>query len=107
MNRWVIMMLCTFCSYIWAGDLFFSAVKDGRNELVNKLIKSRVIDINAVDERDYTPLMHASLYGYINIVKTLLNHLNIDAAYINRKNESALNLASYAEHVEVMEELVG
>lgn len=69
--------------------LLFAAV-GGEKELITLLLKSSLIDANAVDVEGRTALIHAVQLGYSNAVEILLNSGSVNVNYQNPKGFSAL-----------------
>lgn len=64
------------------NDMFFTYVEKGVVPAIIELLLSKTIDVNMVDHDGHTPLMVASKYGHIAIVKLLLKN----GAEINTEN---------------------
>ena len=85
-------------------EFFVHAIIGNLTEVQKQLEDSyRTIDINFCDKRGMTALHWASKYGYLEIVRSLINTPEINVNR-ERKNEraTALMLASYNGHSEVV-----
>ena len=49
-------------------------------------------DVNQCDEHDWSPLMHASTRGKIDVIDVLVSH-GADVSFVNKKNQTSLLLA--------------
>ena len=77
--------------------LLRSAVRDNDIDLVDSLTKYDIINTN-----DSYPLRYASTYGYLPMVKLLINK----GANLNALHEHALRNASFFGHIEIVKLLV-
>jgi len=59
-------------------------------------------DVNIQDRIEHTVLMYASVYGYTEIVKLLLQKEGIDVNIQNNCGNTALILASVCGHTEIV-----
>lgn len=112
-RRYFILTLVCFFSFYFLGctkksdinNALMSAVKQGNNYIVEKLLKDGA-DVNAVHSQDgCSPLIIASAEGYNSTVKLLLNHgANVNARC--KDNSTALLIASMKGYLAVVESLL-
>ncbi|MFN8576268.1 MAG: ankyrin repeat domain-containing protein [Candidatus Sericytochromatia bacterium] len=84
--------------------VYFSIIKNFKNQL-NFLYENNV-ELNILDDDGNNVLMLASLMGYTDLVKELIEKFKID---VNSKNINGLNagfLAAYNDHYETLELLI-
>jgi len=79
-----------------------------KDEVLNKLkeLFSDKIDFNIQDENGLTPLMYASLYGKLEIVKLLINH-GADINVENKEGLTALIISVKKRNYHIMNYLIG
>ncbi|XP_034978406.2 KN motif and ankyrin repeat domain-containing protein 4 [Zootoca vivipara] len=77
-------------------------VSHDREDMVKALLSCGA-DVNLQDDAGLSPLMVASQYGNIEIVKLLLTHPSCDAALIDKAGNSALSIALKSAHKEIAE----
>lgn len=85
---------------------FFAAVKDGRNQQVEEMLKENPMLVYDHDEQNLTPLHWAAREGFQNIVRLLIQdyHSNFDAR--DCYGRTPLHLAVIHERVECIYRLV-
>nr|XP_020663414.1 KN motif and ankyrin repeat domain-containing protein 4 [Pogona vitticeps]XP_020663415.1 KN motif and ankyrin repeat domain-containing protein 4 [Pogona vitticeps] len=77
-------------------------VSHDREDMVKALLSCDA-DINLQDDSGLSPLMVASQYGNIEIVKLLLAHPGCDTTLTDKAGNSALSLALKSAHMEIAE----
>ncbi|KAJ7332648.1 hypothetical protein JRQ81_014828 [Phrynocephalus forsythii] len=77
-------------------------VSHDREDMVKALLSCGA-DINLQDDSGLSPLMVASQYGNVEIVKLLLAHPGCDATLTDKAGNSALSLALKSAHTEIAE----
>ncbi|XP_026574243.1 KN motif and ankyrin repeat domain-containing protein 4-like [Pseudonaja textilis] len=77
-------------------------VSHDREDMVKALLSCNA-DINLQDEDGLSPLMVASQYGNLEMVKLLLSHPGCDPALVDKAGNSALSLALKSAHMEIVE----
>nr|XP_060629613.1 KN motif and ankyrin repeat domain-containing protein 4 [Anolis sagrei ordinatus]XP_060629614.1 KN motif and ankyrin repeat domain-containing protein 4 [Anolis sagrei ordinatus]XP_060629615.1 KN motif and ankyrin repeat domain-containing protein 4 [Anolis sagrei ordinatus]XP_060629616.1 KN motif and ankyrin repeat domain-containing protein 4 [Anolis sagrei ordinatus] len=77
-------------------------VSHDREDMVKALLSSGA-DINLQDDTGLSPLMVASQYGNMDIVKLLLDHPGCDTTLNDKAGNSALSMALKSAHVEIAE----
>ncbi|KAH0618550.1 hypothetical protein JD844_017872 [Phrynosoma platyrhinos] len=77
-------------------------VSHDREDMVKALLSCGA-DINLQDDAGLSPLMVASQYGNMEIVKLLLDHPACDTALTDTAGNSALSMALKSAHVEIAE----
>lgn len=69
------------------------------NQLINYEVDStHLVEINAVDYNDNTPLHYAAHHGHTEIIKCLLKVNDIDVNCKDRKGNTPLHLAALNGH---------
>uniref|UniRef100_A0A670ZXP6 KN motif and ankyrin repeat domain-containing protein 4 n=1 Tax=Pseudonaja textilis TaxID=8673 RepID=A0A670ZXP6_PSETE len=77
-------------------------VSHDREDMVKALLSCNA-NINLQDEDGLSPLMVASQYGNLEMVKLLLSHPGCDPALVDKAGNSALSLALKSAHMEIVE----
>ncbi|XP_061489256.1 KN motif and ankyrin repeat domain-containing protein 4 isoform X2 [Rhineura floridana] len=77
-------------------------VSHDREDMVKALLSCGA-DVNLQDDAGLSPLMVASQYGNIEIVKLLLTHPSCDTVLTDKAGNSALSIALKAAHMEIAE----
>lgn len=77
----------------------------GSEECVSLLIDAGS-NVNAKDDDDMTPLMHACMNSHINIVNILI-FFNVDVTLSNNNGCNALHLAAASDNLDIVTTLVG
>ncbi|KAH6916248.1 ankyrin repeat-containing domain protein [Coprinopsis sp. MPI-PUGE-AT-0042] len=86
--------------------LFVAAARWGIEELVEILLSSRRIDVNAGDDDKNTALMYAAEGGRLGVVKQLLASEDVDLHLTNKRGETALLCAARSGCLEVVDHLL-
>jgi ankyrin repeat protein len=81
--------------------IIFDAIYENNIETIDKLLREG-IDVNMRDKYQNTPLMIASAYGKIGIVKRLLK-AGADTSLVNKEGKSAKDLASINKHKAIVD----
>lgn len=94
----------------WPPPLYLAA-KNGHAEVVEFLIKCKNIDhielnVNFVDDKQWTLLHWATARGYTEILKTLVISLGININAKDKENRTPLHLAAQNNSIEVVKFLV-
>jgi ankyrin repeat protein len=87
-----------------SSEAFNEAAISGNLETVRRAIALGSVDINSVDEDDYTALMHAAEVGNADIVAELLK-ADVDINAVNEEGMTALALAAVNGHADVVANL--
>jgi len=100
-------MLLWLCSFSTSkAQSLIEAVSKNDSAKVVKLINQGA-DVNTVDNGGNTPLMLAARWGYISIVKTLLDHGALPDKVRSPKGRTALMIAcAYYSNLEICKMLV-
>ncbi|MBY0449992.1 MAG: ankyrin repeat domain-containing protein [Cyanobacteria bacterium] len=77
------------------------AARTNRFKLIPLLLKAKA-SVNCIDHYRQTPLIHASVYGYLECIKALLSQSKIDINAADDKGNTALILAAGRRHSEVV-----
>ena len=101
-------------------DFRFSIRKDSKKEIIEKLNKAilgnkldefieimdnryEFIDINSyLDNSKYAAIHYAAMYGYVEMMKTLINRYRVNVNLISIDKWSALHLAAYKGHIGIV-----
>jgi len=63
------------------------------------IISDKVVDVNAADNKGWTPLMHASKLGHFDVVEALLHERNVDFGRQTKTGHTATELSMfYRQH---------
>ena len=84
---------------------FLNACRNGQKGIVQIFLKKGGIDVNKRDAEGNTPLYHACLKGYRDIVNLLLDS-EADATITNNLSETPLHAASRSGNKEIIGKLV-
>lgn len=75
-------------------------------EVISTLASSHgVIDVNCEDERGFTPLLEAALYGHEDVVAVLLGQKGIDVHHRDIQGSTALLFAQCLGHTKIVDRL--
>ena len=85
--------------------IFLNACRNGQKNIVQIFLKKGGIDINKRDAEGNTPLYHACLKGYRDIVVLLLDN-GADSSIANNHSESPLHAAARSGNKEIIARLV-
>ncbi len=83
--------------------MFNYAIRANKKKLLKKIVPSQYI--NTENHRGYTPLMIASVKGYIQIVELLLNQKNCKPLKTNKYHRIALHYAAERGYFKCVEKL--
>jgi ankyrin repeat protein len=90
----------------WGSDPLSFAVTKSSADIVQMLLATNTVDVNARDDHDRTPLLYAAAYGFFEMSKLLLDH-GSRHRYVDRYGESPLLAAQLGGHTEVVNFLLG
>lgn len=86
------------------GNTLLHVVKDA--SLIKELLADADVDVNALNERGFSPLMMASKYGKLNIAATLFTDLRVETQIRDLRGLSATELAKDDEVRNRIDDLV-
>jgi ankyrin repeat protein len=67
-----------------------AASREGRLDVIERLLQDPTIDINLTDSSGNTALIVAARHNHENVIRRLLNHAPVDVSAQNQKGETAL-----------------
>ena len=82
------------------------AVAQGREEIVDALLRSPDVEVNAVDDFRNTALHMAAQRGHVEMVERLLSHPGVQVNLSNHLGWTALTQAAFAGHADVLRRLL-
>lgn len=83
------------------------AAHQGHDSIVQLLLKTGKVDVNAMDESTQTPLYRAAAKGHVDVVRLLLDTDEVDVDYSELANGfSALQVAVIEGHTSVVKALL-
>ena len=86
---------------------FFRAVKEGNHAIVEEIVKSGDVDVNAVDEEEkLTALHYAARHGHVDVATVLIQNGADANAGVKTHDLTPLHFAAQNGHVEVAKLLV-
>ena len=74
--------------------------------MINELLLNAMVDVNVKKNTGHTALMAASANGSLDLVWTLLEHVNINVTAQDAEGRTVLYLASQRDHWDVVEALI-
>jgi len=88
------------------AKVLLSAAEKGHKSVVERLIASDLVDINAKNQFRHTPLSLAAQNGHEGIVKMLLATGKVDVNSVDRFHPSPLHLATQNGHEDIVKMLL-
>jgi ankyrin repeat protein len=90
-----------------AGEGLAGAARGGHLDIIEALIGTLGVDVEAVDEDDWTPLMHAAWNGHTDTVNALAGTYNANVEAVDEKGWTALMHAAWNGHTDTVNALAG
>lgn len=101
MKQTVLFILCTFLIIFEGNTPLMYGCAGGHEEVVRVLLEAGA-NVEDHNENGHTPLMEAASAGHVPVAKILLEHGAGINTHSNEFKESALTLACYKGHLEMV-----